>query len=160
MDTQEIIEQRKRDSEKQLTARRTKQEQELKDRKEGVAYIHNNKIPILIKRFNKGLVLVLVYERKENDIVNFAYSLCSSKDQFSLKIAKGLAGKRLKDKIGNFYFSSCIAQTKEEVVLSIGFQMIALWSLTEPNWAPDCLYREFMESASEAWYYEIIKARD
>ena len=142
-------------------ARKAVQEQVTKDRKDGIAFIHDNKLPIMIRELNDNSVLTLTVNKTRSKSVDldksihmyrFAYSLCSPKDQFSLKIAKGLIGKRLMDENEKFSFQMALATDviSPQALLQIGFDWISIMALIKDNKIPDRMCRTFAKTAATA----------
>jgi len=90
--------------------RREKQEEIIRQRKEGIAFAHDTRFPMLVEcfddhNFNPVVLVIGVSLEPEKRFLNmfdnrfrYAYAICSPNDTFSLKVAKGLVGYRLKNK--------------------------------------------------------------
>ena len=143
MTTQEEIQARMEKSRKAYEKRRAEQVKVQADIKEGVAYVHENKLPMMVKRFENGAILAIVTQKEAEASFRFAFALCSPNDQFSVRIAKGLAGKRLKDHDVVFSFSMQLIKDIEDIklILSMGKAWLLLQALTGHTGVIDCIRR-------------------
>ena len=99
----EEIQERIAKSKERLTKRRARQEQENKNIKEGVAYIHENKLPVMVRELKDGSKVIITVEwNKKAYSWKSAFALCSKRDSYSTRIGKGLVGYRLKNSHSKF----------------------------------------------------------
>jgi len=152
MATQEEIQARIEKSNAGYQQRKAAQLKEKSDRKEGISYIHDNKIAMMRENFPDGSVLMIAVEEKEAKVrapagvdvscYVFSFALCSSKDTFSLKIAKGLLGKRLKEENKDYYFDVLYKSgMSKEDILRMGMFWISINAIGGNPIIPDRLRR-------------------
>jgi len=162
--TEEQIQERITKSTAKLKARRIADEEFKAGIKEGVAYVHENKIHLFSKLLVDGSTLVIGAEQTSlPNVYHFAYALCSSKDQFSLKTSKGLIGSRLKNDCPRFSFEvEGIETTEINSILGIGFARIQIEALRGCWVIPDRLRRAFatMYTDDECDWGERFFGRD
>ena len=165
MTTEEEIQVRIKKSSLAADRRQEEQKQMMLDRKEGIAFIHNNDLPVMVKLLSdlSYLTIVAIEEEEKYNVVTyrFAYALCSPRDQFSLKTAKGLAGKRLIDEDDRFCFWLVTDERiTPKALLSSCYYHLVMEALCSHRELPDCFRRVCLKDtvALDDWgtsYYGI-----
>jgi len=147
--TKEEIEKRIKDGQEHLTKRREDQKKKIADRKEGIAFVHENKIKLMttdVNYSNTFLVLGAIKEDVKDNVTVYrcGYAVCSPNDSFSNKVAKGLVGRRLKNKCPVFSFVIGVTnKPTEKEVLHIARCWLKMASLSEDKNIPSRLIRVF-----------------
>lgn len=156
MTTQEEIQARIEKSKEVYERRRAQQIQTQQIIKEGVAYIHDNKLPMMVKHFENGAKLAICVEAVDDTTYRFAFALCSPKDQFSVRIAKGLVGNRMQNQDVRFSFVLGLAKPQEDldVLLNMGRAWLLFTALTGHKGTIDCIRRIAENDALAGSFYD------
>ena len=150
MTTKEEIQARIEKSNKSYQLRKLEQEAKQTDIKEGRIYMHQNKLPVCTERFDDDSILAITVEKNEFGGFFFAYALCSPKDQFSLKTAKGLLGLRLKNR-SDFVFTTDVHCSNPKQILQLGLLWLEKQSLNNNKSIPDRLRKTIKEESDYHW---------
>ena len=156
--TKEEIQARIDKSNLKLKERREAEENKRQGVKLGVAFVHENRIPLMTKRLEDGSVLTLGAMRVRKNTFAFAFSLCSSKDRFSLRISKGLIGQRFLS--GDPLFTFVLDDLENEdsqSVLTAGHIGIQLEALKGNKNLPDRLRRAIREELIDSWQFTLLE---
>jgi len=137
-------------SKKASVAAYNKRKDESRRRKEGVKFIHENRIPLMKTFLRDGSTLLIGFQKvtEENGVttIQFAYSLCSPNDQWSDRVGKGILGSRLKSPEENDKFVFALGlkdcDFTDRIILRVGQKWLETCALLKEPFIPDRMARE------------------
>jgi len=129
---------------------RERNKQEIQKRKEGVAYIHENKIDCFIMVIN--YYDVCVAHKWDGDDLCFSMCFKSPKDEFSARIAKGLLGNAMKYETRDRFVRIPLKDEKKYLKKQKGIRQFICGSIIcnamVNDMMPECIRRDVLYSES------------
>ncbi len=143
--SKEEIQESIKKSRAKYTARKQIQDQIITKRQEGIAYIHEKEIPV--KPYKIGnLNIFLALEPLSSEFnYKLSWTIVSSKDTPSLRIAKGLLGNRLKYKNQRFYFPIILPYTNFMDKFNYAFLWFKFMVYQQADMFPKKLLKELLK---------------
>jgi len=156
--TKEEIQKKIEEGQEHQLKRKIYQRKIITDRKEGIAFVHENKIALLINEVDYNNTFLSIGVTKESSVTaddatvyRCGYAVCSPSDHFSNKIAKGLVGYRLKNKCPVFSFVIGVtSQLTQKEILNIALCWLKMASLSDDKNIPTRLIRAFKSDVNHS----------
>jgi len=151
------------DTTKKREEKKEVQEEEKRLRKEGIRFVHDNRIPLVTRFFHGNWMVVFGADILVDDdklFVDWTWAACSPDDKFNLRKAKSLIGQRLLNRKNNNKVFRLETHDKGQKLSSImeavvhQFHMVSL--LDYPG-IPDKLKKEMVkrfEDPDSRWQWE------